>query len=235
MNLAISGVRCNASQGVRSLAARSFARRNSTGRSLADTSRTVTGKACPPQPMNGRHYLMQKNFPRHCCRQVHDQPSGSSSSNTFRERLGELRRNGTPEIAFGSIILALAGIDYFLQVRYDEQRDDAYRQLEREVRRDEVTTRKEDRRMINEGVAAKSKFKCTIRNVPQNFDGHKCLKNVKVGDVVDVIEEGVGPGGQYNLCTIDRGAAKTVGKDSQEGEQRVSIGWFPCSCLQKIK
>lgn len=178
---------------------------------------------------------MQHNFTRYCYRQVHDKPSGSVSSNTFRERLGELRRNGTPEIAFGSIILALAGIDYLLQVRNDEQRDGAYRQLEREVRRDEVTTRKEDRRMMNEGVAAKSKFECTIRKVPQNFDGHKCLKNVKVGDVVGVIEEGVGPGGQYNLCTIDRGAGKNIGNDSQEGEQKVSIGWFPCSCLQKME
>lgn len=109
-----------------------------------------------------------------------------------------------------------------------------YKQLEREVRRDEATSRKEDRRMLDEGIVSMSKFKCIIRKVPLNFDGHKCLKNVKVGDVVSVIEEGVGPGGQYNLCSIERIAPKT-GRDSSEIDPaRISIGWFPCSCLEKM-
>ena len=45
-----------------------------------------------------------------------------------------------------------------------------------------------------------------------------------------VIEEGIGPGGQYNLCSIERT------KDLKEGDTKeVSIGWFPCSCLEKIE
>ena len=148
----------------------------------------------------------------------------------------ELRRNGTPEIAVGTIILAVVGIDYALQVRNDQQRDEMYKQLEREVRRDEATTRIKDKKMLDEGLTTKIKFKCTIRKVPQAFDGHKCLKNVKVGDIVGVIEEGVGPDGQYNLCSIERGTAKKQAKeDASEKEQRYSIGWYPCSCLEKIE
>ena len=163
-------------------------------------------------------------------------PNGQSSP-TFRECLGKLRRNGTPEIAIGSIILTLAGIDYVLQGRNEDQRKEMYRQLEREVRRDEVATREEDKRILSQGLATRSKFKCLIRRVPENFDGHKCLTDVQVGDVVNVIEEGVGPGGQYNLCSIERGMATSDngGKESSESNMNVSIGWFPCSCLQKIE
>jgi hypothetical protein len=83
--------------------------------------------------------------------------------------------------------------------------------------------------LLEEGIGNTLKFHCTIRRVPQNFDGHKCLQNVKVGDVVGVLDEGVGPGGQYNLCMIER--VKELSYD----DPRFSIGWFPCSCLEKLE
>ncbi|KAL3758321.1 hypothetical protein ACHAWU_004286 [Discostella pseudostelligera] len=184
------------------------------------------------KPKNGR--IHSREFTLRNCRQIHGKPSDTSWSTALRDRFNEYRRNGVPEIIFGSFIFALVGIDYILQTRNDQQRETMYKQLEREVRRDEATSRKEDRRMLEEGIASMSKFKCIIRKVPLNFDGHKCLKNVKVGDVVTVLEEGVGPGGQYNLCSIDRDAT-TTGVESSENEPRISIGWYPCSCLQKIE
>ena len=195
-------------------------------RPLAHTSKAAAS------PWNGRHKL-PKETTYHRIRLYSYEPPSSS----FRERLRDLRQNGTPEIAIGSVVLALLGIDYILQVRNDTQREDMYRQLERGVRHDEAISREEDRKMLSQGMATKSKFKCIIRKVPPNFDGHKCLKDVKVGDVISVIEESVGPGGQYSLCFIERGSTATnnAGKDSLAYEQSsVSIGWFPCSCLQKI-
>jgi hypothetical protein len=139
-----------------------------------------------------------------------------------------LRYNGSPEIVFGVIILSLAGIDYMLRVQDDKPRKEMYRQLELEVQRDEMTSRNEEKRMIAEDMVNTSlKFKCIVRRVPEQFDGHKCLQNIKVGDVVGVLEEGIGPGGQYNLCSIERNAA--------DKEPKFSIGWFPCSCLEKLK
>ena len=95
--------------------------------------------------------------------------------------------------------------------------------------------------MLRKGGATNPLFQCTIRKAPQNFDGHKCLKNVKVGDVVNVIEEGVGPEGQYNLCSIVR-STTTAKKNNNGGDddgndsvENVSIGWFPCSCLEKME
>ena len=119
-------------------------------------------------------------------------------------------------------------------MRDDQQREDVYKQLEREVRLDEASNRKEDQKILGEGISSLSKFQCIIRKVPLNFDGHKCLKNVKVGDIVSVLEEGVGPGGQYNLCSIER-ITKKPGMDNADCDPTVSIGWYPCSCLQKIE
>lgn len=165
---------------------------------------------------------------RSSCRQIHDSPNGSASSSAFRQRLGELRYNGSPEIVFGMIILSLAGIDYVLRVQDEKPRKEMYRQLELEVQRDELTSRNEEKRMIAEDMVSTSlKFKCIVRRVPEQFDGHKCLQNIKVGDVVGVLEEGIGPWGQYNLCSIERNAAVE--------ESKISIGWFPCSCLEKLK
>jgi len=60
---------------------------------------------------------------------------------------------------------------------------------------------------------------------------------------VGVIEEGVGPDGQYNLCSIVRKSNTTAKKNNNGGEdddgndssENISIGWFPCSCLEKIE
>ncbi|KAL9188734.1 hypothetical protein ACHAXT_007112 [Thalassiosira profunda] len=223
---------CNLRASARSAAAH---QRGAFRCSSADALRRTI--ACNPLALSANCNLLSQGARSQICIRSHtSKPSGASSS-TFRERIGEWRRNGTPEIAVGATILALVGIDYILQTRNDEQRGDMYRQLEREVRRDEATSRREDKKLLDGGAAARAKFQCVVRKVPQNFDGHKCLKNVKVGDVVGVIEEGVGPDGMYNLCSIERGSAKNAGKESagDEGGKRTSIGWFPCSCLQKIE
>lgn len=161
---------------------------------------------------------------------------------TFRERLRELRHNGTPELVFGTLIILLVAVDYALQARNDEQRSEVYRHLERDVLIDGAESRKEMMSSyLTEGQddAKQPRFNCTVRRVPENFDGHKCLTDIKVGDVVAVIDEGVGPGGQYNLCSIDRNPRvnrKGLGhKELTETKNTVSVGWFPCSCLQKIE
>lgn len=148
----------------------------------------------------------------------------------IRERLRELRRNGTPEITFGGLVLAVVGIDYYLQQRNDKQRSEMIRRFEEEVKRDEEVSRTEEREMINSngGAGMKSLFQCIVRVVPQQFDGHKCLTNLKVGDVVNVLKEGVGPDKKYNLCSIERSTSATE-------EKQISVGWFPCSCLEKIE
>jgi len=160
-----------------------------------------------------------------------------STFSPLRERLRELRRNGTPEITFGGIILAVVGIDYYLQQRNDRQRSEMIRRFEEEVKQDEEVSRKEERELINNngGAGMKSLFQCAVRKVPQQFDGHKCLTNLKVGDVVNVLQEGVGPDNKYNLCSIERSGASLSSATAAKEETQMSVGWFPCSCLEKIE
>lgn len=151
---------------------------------------------------------------------------------SLRSRLSELRRNGTPEIIFGGLVLTVVGIDYYLQQRTDQQKNEMIRQFEQEVKQDEAISRKEEKELIKQGGAdMTTKFQCTVRRVPKQFDGHKCLTNLKVGDVVNVLQEGVGPDNKYNLCSIDRSHPPKAAED----EKRISIGWFPCNCLEKVQ
>lgn len=109
------------------------------------------------------------------------------------------------------------------------------RKFEHEVKQDEALSRRDERELINKNGGVdimKTQFQCFVRRVPQQFDGHKCLTNLKVGDVVNVLQEGVGPNNKYNLCSIERSpaAASTAAE-----EKCISVGWFPCSCLEKIQ
>ncbi|KAL7452814.1 hypothetical protein ACHAWC_004538 [Mediolabrus comicus] len=165
-------------------------------------------------------------------RQFHATQNQHSAA-SLRSRLSELRRNGTPEIVFGGLVLTVVGIDYYLQQRTDQQKNEMIRQFEQEVKQDEAISRKEEKELIKQGGAdMTTKFQCTVRRVPKQFDGHKCLTNLKVGDVVNVLQEGVGPDNKYNLCSIDRSQHSPK---AAEDEKRISIGWFPCNCLEKVQ
>lgn len=71
-------------------------------------------------------------------------------------------------------------------------------------------------------------FHCTIRRAHKNMGGSYGLKNVRVGDVVEVLEEGVGPDRHYNLCRIHKNNSDNDGATEQ-------IGWFPISYMEKLE
>ena len=223
-------------------AARAYSRRLCGGRSTQHTLKTLVTLATSSPPIKETCNRWTGQI---CRRSIYrlmqndskgNTKSSGAASSTFRERLGELRKNGTPEIVIGSLILAVVGIDYALQTQNDEEKDNLYRQLQRDVKNDGEQSRQN---MIQSGSdVTKSLFQCIVRRIPPNFDGHKCLTDIKIGDVVNVIEEGVGPGKQYNLCSIDKSVRQNnSGDKGQENDTKneVSVGWFPCSCLQKVE
>ena len=190
------------------------------------------GTTCLPRCTKHKHSIIRIE------RQLfHNTTTRSTQQSTFsplREKLRELRRNGTPEIVFGGLVLAVGSADYYLQQRNDQQRNEMIRRFEEEVKQDEEISRKEERELINSngGAGVKPLFQCVVRKVPQQFDGHKCLTNMKVGDVVNVLQEGVGPDNKYNLCSIERSDASSPNTSK---EKLISVGWYPCSCLEKIE
>lgn len=70
-------------------------------------------------------------------------------------------------------------------------------------------------------------FACTVHREYKQMGGSHGLQGVRVGDVVRVLQEGVGPGGHYNLCrSLD---------DTETTEKEERVGWFPMSHLEKIE
>jgi len=68
-----------------------------------------------------------------------------------------------------------------------------------------------------------AKFQCIVKRIPIMFDGHLSLVGIEVNDIVDVLEENVGPDKLYNICR----PLKAV-------NESLPVGWFPKNCLEKI-
>jgi len=75
-------------------------------------------------------------------------------------------------------------------------------------------------------------FQCKVRRVPQPgmFDGHCSLGGVQLNEIVDVLEENVGPGKMYNLCRTRVGSSS----NNMQSTWQQQIGWFPKSYLEKL-
>ena len=159
--------------------------------------------------------------------------AGIGSTTTFRQRLARLRSNGTPEIVFGVGLLTLLAADQLLQSQQDAQhrsdREAVLKRLQHDVDADMAKDRSDGHTLSAEEESSKpSLFQCRVMAVPKYFDGTKSLMGVEVGDVVDILSEQIGPGGTYNLCRLVR---------QEEGKKEVvvSMGWYPMSCLEKVK
>mmetsp|Transcript_17100 Transcript_17100/g.37296 ORF Transcript_17100/g.37296 Transcript_17100/m.37296 type:complete len:187 (-) Transcript_17100:138-698(-) len=157
--------------------------------------------------------------------------SGGGPATGFRKYLS----NGTPEIIFGGGLLILLAADQLLQSKQEAQhksdRQAVLKRLQYDVDSDTAQERTEGKSLsIEEESSKPCIFKCKVMTIPRFFDGTKSLMGVKVGDIVDVLEERVGPGGTYNLC-------RYVDVEGGKGESSdvISVGWYPMSCLEKIK
>lgn len=159
--------------------------------------------------------------------------STSSSNNTAGLR--QYLSNGTPEILFGAGLLTLLAADQLIQSRQQAQhksdREAVFKRLQYEVESDTAQEHADGKSLSLEEESSKPcLFKCRVMTIPRLFDGTKSLMGVKVGDVVDVLEERVGPGGTYNLCRFVQ-----VEGDKGESSDSISVGWYPMSCLEKVK
>ena len=132
------------------------------------------------------------------------------------------KRNGTPEIVIGGSVLAILAIDQVLQMQQERERKITMEQIKSIARYEEKVAAHEVKSQVKQKVL----FKCIIRRVPKYFDGSMVLKGGKVGEVVEVLEERVGPDGMYHKV---RCAEK---KDGTVDSSR-DIGWFPISCLER--
>lgn len=198
--------------------------------------------------------------------------SSSKSSKNWKQ-------NGTPEIIIGTSILSLLLVDSLIQ-KYNENtstlsRKAIIRELEVAIKEDErlqkndflkkqtfstksTSSNSTDPIMgtrhplidVN-GKECVTLYKCQIMKIPKYFDGTKSLKNVQIHDIVQVVQEFVGPDSTYHLCRINRkndnddgqkkkNVHKSYDKEKTEEkmigylEGRYEYGWFPITCMKKL-
>mmetsp|Transcript_24736 Transcript_24736/g.36849 ORF Transcript_24736/g.36849 Transcript_24736/m.36849 type:complete len:193 (-) Transcript_24736:415-993(-) len=161
-------------------------------------------------------------------------PFSSSTQQSFRERLSKLRRNGTPEIVFGVTLLGLLMVDQLLRDKQMDERKETVRRLQEVMDADDERLKNEVAEEREDTLSRPTMFKCVVRQVPAMFDGPRCLTGVENGDIVDVIEERVGPDGGYNLCRYSGEKEEGSKSTSENVEDMIFVGWFPTSCLQKL-
>ena len=95
--------------------------------------------------------------------------------------------------------------------------------MEEEIQREKFRLHQEwkDKPVLFHGV---------IRRAYKQMSGSHGLRGAQVGDVVEVLDEGVGPNNEYNLCRLRVQQQQPQGFDIQEEQ----IGWFPMAFMEKV-
>jgi hypothetical protein len=130
--------------------------------------------------------------------------------------------NGSILIGLGWSGLALLALDRYLL--YQIQNDS---ETMIETIRDESMRQKQA--LVAVWCDQPALYECIIRREYKNMGGSHGLVGVAVGDVVQVLQQGVGPNQQYNLCRVPQ--QRTIG---DEEEQPVAIGWYPLAFMEQI-
>ena len=147
--------------------------------------------------------------------QTHRSHSSGSSNNN-----NDWKRNGTPELFVGFSILGFLAIEKIIELQQTNDRKKFMQSMKTVLRHERMALDEENDEGKEIDGSKKALFKCTIRRIPKNFDGSMALKGTKVGEVVEVLEERVGPDGMYHK----------VRHENKNGSK--AIGWFPISCLE---
>ena len=137
--------------------------------------------------------------------------AASSDDNSSRQKGGIL-------IKVGWALLGLVAVDQLLQYRQEQEAQEhmlMLRSMQHEA--DEYNEAKWN-------TALPTLFRCKITHTEHSLDGTKVLKNIKVGDVVEVMEAEVGPNKAYNLC-------RSVPASNLE---KKSIGWYPSEFMERV-
>mmetsp|Transcript_10112 Transcript_10112/g.11574 ORF Transcript_10112/g.11574 Transcript_10112/m.11574 type:complete len:203 (+) Transcript_10112:61-669(+) len=96
------------------------------------------------------------------------------------------------------------------------------------------------RKMALQHQKSERLYRCKVRQATLSnmFDGSKSLMNVREGDVLDILEENIGPNNMYHLCRIApqsvKGLEITSKSSTQLRNQISGVGWYPKWYLEQI-
>ena len=138
------------------------------------------------------------------------------SHNAGPETGGGPRSGGLLWIGLGWTLLGLIAVDQVLQYQQEQERQ-AHSQLLAQM---QLEADKEFEVDWDESLPPL--HECKITRVEPSLDGFRMLRNVRKGDVVQVLELNVGPNGRYHLCRLP--SSNSVGH----------VGWYPIDFLEQV-
>ena len=157
----------------------------------------------------------------------------SQATDQGPSRIREWWDKGNILIGIGSAGLALLVFDRYLQ--YTDRQDAS--NMVQFIKEEQRVKRKQ---LFEQYKDAPTKFYCVVRERYQMGGTHGLKGNgdwmepgenktksseegVHVGDILEVLEEGVGPDGHYNMCR----------KRDESSGRVVSVGWYPIAYMEK--
>jgi hypothetical protein len=135
-------------------------------------------------------------------------------------------RAGSRWLILGWGLLGLIVVDQLLQYYQEQERQRILNELQKEAdERNPVPSAWSE----TSANAMATKYQCKVITVHKTLDGTHVLRDVMIGEVVDVLQEGVGPNADYHLC---RRSSRNPNKASSDSG--FSIGWYPVKFLEKL-
>eukprot|EP00536_Pseudo-nitzschia_multiseries_P003724 jgi/Psemu1/186393/e_gw1.58.82.1 len=154
---------------------------------------------------------------------------------------GKINERGGVFIYLGWTILGLVGVDQALQYKHEQEDKEKRRILaQMQIDADSASVNVAD---WDENLPAI--FTCKVLHVDSGLDGTKMLtrrksqgvrggkrneitRKIQRGDVVEILEAGVGPSQRYHLCRF-----RQPKSDTNDVVATV-VGWYPSNYLERI-
>jgi hypothetical protein len=125
-------------------------------------------------------------------------------------------RRGNLLIGLGWALLGLVVVDQALQYKQEQEATEHRRLLhlmQKEANEENET---------QWDTSLPSLFQCKISHTEVSLDGTKMLRNIGVGDVVEVLEPDIGPNQAYHLCR------------NPASNRPGSVGWYPVKFMERL-
>lgn len=132
-------------------------------------------------------------------------------------KIRQLWDDGTILLSLGFSSLFLVAVDRFLQYQNKQEVTETVQDIRQQVE-------EKRREMMERYQDSPTLFQCKVVE-EYKMGGSHGLKGVKVGDVVDILQEDVGPGEYYHLCRT---------RDAETADV-LSIGWYPQGYMEPIQ
>lgn len=153
--------------------------------------------------------------------------ASSSSAASQKSHLRQWWDNGNILLFLGWSGLAVMALDRYLlyQMQIEIDSNEMLETVTKESQRERET-------LLKTWKDAPTLFNCMVLREYKNMGGSHGLAGLQVGDVVQVLQEGVGPDQLYHLCRID-GSGRPI--DNTITEPPLQIGWYPIAFMKRLE